>query len=222
MKSAEDRPSGDLAEPVDRSMTRRIFVQGQMCYGYNNNQMTRQIFIPGLQPRTAMGRTGANQIAGQTEAGYRIGIHERATASLTPFVRLQGISNSQAAFSETGANSLNLNVAQQTTNSLRSTLGAKFAGAFDAGWRDKLALQFRLGWAHEFTDTSRPVTASFAGVPGAASTVFGAGPLRDTAAIGLAADTAIAEGGSIYLRYDGKIGTGSDSHSLSAGLRMTW
>ena len=34
MKSAEDRPSGDLSEPVDRSMTRRIFVQGQMCSAF--------------------------------------------------------------------------------------------------------------------------------------------------------------------------------------------
>ena len=31
------------------------------------------------------------------------------------------------------------------------------------GWREKLALLFRLGWSHEYADTSRPVTASFAG-----------------------------------------------------------
>ena len=31
MKSAEDRPCGDLAAPLDRPMTRRILLQGQMC-----------------------------------------------------------------------------------------------------------------------------------------------------------------------------------------------
>ena len=31
MKSAEDRPSNELAEPLDRPMARRILVQGQMC-----------------------------------------------------------------------------------------------------------------------------------------------------------------------------------------------
>jgi hypothetical protein len=31
MKSAEDRPSGKLALPLDRPMAWRILVQGQMC-----------------------------------------------------------------------------------------------------------------------------------------------------------------------------------------------
>src|SRR5260370_34601136 len=31
MKAAEDRPSGHLAEPLDRPVGRRILVQGQMC-----------------------------------------------------------------------------------------------------------------------------------------------------------------------------------------------
>ncbi len=31
MKFAEDWPYGELAEPLDRPMARRILVQGQMC-----------------------------------------------------------------------------------------------------------------------------------------------------------------------------------------------
>ena len=199
-----------------------FYLDGQAGYGFNDNQMTRMIAIPGLQPRTATGQTSANQFVGQIEAGYRIGIYEQAAASLTPFARLQGVNNSQAAFSETGAGSLSLNVAQQTTNSVRSTIGMELAGALDAGWRDRLALQLRLGWAHEYADVSRPVTASFAGAPGAAFTVFGAAPQRDAAALGFAASTAIAENTSIYFRYDGDVGTGTDNHAFSAGLRMTW
>ncbi|TAJ39348.1 MAG: autotransporter outer membrane beta-barrel domain-containing protein, partial [Reyranella sp.] len=206
------------------SFTRAAFyLDAQAGYGYNDNQMTRMIAIPGLQPRTATGQAGANQLVGQVEAGYKIGIYERAAASLTPFARLQGVNNNQAAFSETGgAGSLSLNVAQQTTNSVRSTIGMELAGALDAGWRDRLALQVRLGWAHEYADTSRPVTASFAGAPGAAFTVFGAAPQRDAAAVGFAANTAIAERTSLYFRYDGEVGTGTDNHAFSAGLRMTW
>jgi hypothetical protein len=34
MKSAKDRLSNKLAEPVDRPMVRRIFVQGQMCSAF--------------------------------------------------------------------------------------------------------------------------------------------------------------------------------------------
>jgi len=205
------------------SFTQQAFYLDALAgFGFSNNNMQRQIFLPGLQPRTALGQTTANQFVGQAEAGYAIGLHKPSMTSITPFARFQGISNNQAGFSENGANSLNLTVAQQTTTSLRTTLGMDFAGAFDLGWRDRLALQVRLGWAHEYADTSRPVTASFAGAPGAAFTVFGATPQRDAAVIGLAASTAIAASTSLYLRYDGEIGTGTDNHALSAGIRMSW
>ena len=81
------------------------------------------MIIPGLQPRTANGSTGANAFLGQVETGYRIGVFAPAALTVTPVGRLQVISISQAGFSEWGANSLSLDVAQQTTNSVRSTLG---------------------------------------------------------------------------------------------------
>ena len=96
--------------------------------------MQRQIQFPGLQ-RTANGSTGANQFLGQVETGYRIGLFAPAAASVTPFARLQGSTVTQNAFSEWGANSLSLNVAQQTTNSLRTVFGADLAGAIAARQR---------------------------------------------------------------------------------------
>ncbi len=205
------------------SFTRAAFYLDALAgYGYSDNQMTRQIVIPGLQPRTAKGQAGADQFLAQVEAGYGVGIYAPAAARLTPFARFQTSTVTQAGFTETGAQSLNLEVAQQTTMSMRSTLGLELAGAIDAGWRDRLAVQFRLGWVHEYADTSRPVVASFAGAPSTAFTVFGAAPQRDSAVIGFAANTAIAEDTLLYIRYDGEIGTGSDSHSLSGGLRLRW
>jgi outer membrane autotransporter protein len=191
-------------------------------YGYNNNQMTRQIAIPGLASRIAQGSTGANQFTGQAEAGYKVGIYAPAAASLTPFARFQTVAVGQNGFSENGANSLNLNVAQQNTTSVRTVLGGELSGGIDMGWRDKLAVQLRLGWAHEYADTTRPVTASFAGAPSVGFTVYGATPVRNAAVVGLAFNTAIADATSIYLRYDGELGTGTDNHVLSAGLRMSW
>ena len=54
--------------------------------------------------------------------------HGTANAFVTPFARLQAYTGTQNAFTETGAQSLNLTVAQQTTNSLRSVLGAQLGG----------------------------------------------------------------------------------------------
>jgi outer membrane autotransporter protein len=199
-----------------------FYVDALAGYAYSDNRLQRQIIIPGLQPRTANGGTGANQALGQVEAGYRLGVYAPAQATVTPFGRLQAASVTQNGFSEWGANSLNLNVAQQTTNSLRSTLGADLAGAIGLGDTRKLDLALRLGWLHEYADTGRPITAAFAGAPSTAFAVYGATPQRNAAIIALSASTAIAEATSVYLRYDGEIGNGNDNHALNIGVRLTW
>ena len=51
---------------------------------------------------------------------------------------MQAYTARQNAFTETGAQSLNLTVAQQQTNSLRSVIGAQIGGSMDLGWREKL------------------------------------------------------------------------------------
>lgn len=191
-------------------------------YAWSGNQMQRQIQIQGLQPRTANGSTGANQFLGQIESGYRIGIFAPAAASLTPFARLQGSTVTQNAFSEWGANSLSLNVAQQTTNSLRTLLGADLTGEIALGSSSNLDLDLRLGWLHEFADTGRPITAAFAGAPSDAFTVYGATPQRDAAVIGFAAGTNIAEATQLYLRYDGDLSTGTSNHAINLGVRISW
>ena len=205
------------------SFTRGAFyADGLAGYAYSNNQLQRQIIVPGLQQRTANGSTGANQALGQVETGYKVGIYAPALATLTPFVRLQASSVTQNGFSEWGVNALNLNMAQQTTNSLRSTLGVDLAGAIGLGDTKKLDLAFRLGWLHEYADIGRPITAAFAGAPSTAFTVYGATPRRNSAVIGISAMTAIAEAAQLYLRYDGEIGNASDNHAINVGIRFSW
>ena len=199
-----------------------LYADGVAGYAYSANQMWRSIAIPGLAPRTAYGLTGANQVYGQVETGYRVDIGGLAEAYVTPFVRLQAYTGTQNAFTETGAGSLNLSVAQQTTNSLRTVLGAQLGGSMDLGWRDRLALKARLGWSHEYADTARPVTASFAGAPVAPFTTYGVAPQRDGVVLGLAATTAVADATSIYLRYEGEVSGQDNAHAFTAGFRMTW
>jgi outer membrane autotransporter protein len=122
----------------------RFYADVLAGYAWSNNQLQRQIVIPNLQPRN--GSAGASQFLGQAETGYKLGIYAPAQASLTPFARLQATSVTQNASSESGANSPSLNVAQQGTNSLRSTIGAELAGELPLGGESKLALALRL-WA---------------------------------------------------------------------------
>ena len=80
----------------------------------------------------------------------------------------------------------------------------------------------RLGWSHEFADTSRPVSASFAGAPAIGFTTVGAQAPRDGVVLGLGASTQVAERTSVYLRYDGELAGGNTNHGLNAGVRYVW
>ena len=195
-----------------------LYLDALAGYAYSNNQLQRQISVPGLQPRTANGSTGANQFLAQAEAGYKIGVYAPAAAAVTPFARFQTSSINQAAFNEWGANSLSLNVQQQTTTSVRTVLGADLAGAIGLGDTRTLDLGLRLGWLHEYANTARPITAAFAGAPSASFTVYGATPQRDAAVIGFQASTTVATATQLYLRYDGDIGSGTDNHALNLGV----
>ncbi|MFZ5779657.1 MAG: autotransporter outer membrane beta-barrel domain-containing protein, partial [Pseudomonadota bacterium] len=199
-----------------------VYADALAGYAYSWNQMWRQISLPGLQPRTALGQTGASQWYGQLEAGYRFEIGTAANAFVTPFARLQGYTGTQNGFTESGAQSLDLTVAQQTTSSLRSVLGAQLGGSVDLGWRERLALQLRLGWSHEYADVSRPVTATLAGAPAMPFTTYGISPQRDGAIVGFAANTAVAEATNLYLRYEGLVAGQDSAHALTAGVRMIW
>jgi len=199
-----------------------VYLDGLASYAYSANQMSRGIFIPNLPSRTAQGQTGANQVFGQLEGGYRFDLGGPVDAFVTPFARLQGYTGTQNAFSENGAQSLNLNVAAQTTNSLRSVLGAQLGGGVDMGWREKLMAQFRLGWSHEYADTARPVSAALAGAPTIPFTTYGASLQRDGVVVGVSANTVVAEATSLYLRYEGNISGQDTNHALTAGVRITW
>ena len=64
--------------------------------------------------------------------------------------------------------------------------------------------------------------AAFAAAPGNGFTVYGATPARDSAVLGFQASTNVADLASVYLRYDGEVGSGTDNHAVSLGLRVSW
>jgi autotransporter-associated beta strand protein len=198
-----------------------LYLDGTAGYANSRTDMTRIVAIPGLAPRFAQGQTSADQFLGQVETGYKFALPTRAPTSVAPFVQLQGSTTNQQGFTESGANSLDLVVAAQTTNSLRTTLGADFATYLPIA-NHSVNFDFRLGWLHEYADAGRPMNASFAGAPGSAFTVFGTTPQRDSASIGFSARTQIVSATELFAHYDGQVGGGTDNHAFTAGLRMTW
>ena len=197
----------------------RFYLDGLLGYAHGNETVTRGIAFTGLS-RNATGETSANQFLAALETGFATRLD--GTTVLTPYAGLQTSTAVQDSFVESGAGGLDLAVAGQTTSSLRSILGGKLAKTIETGWERPLALELRVGWAHEFVNDDRAVAASFVGIPGAAFTVQGAKPGRDSALIGLAAQTALNDQSSLFLRYDGDINGADNAHAITGGIRITW
>ncbi len=193
-----------------------------MGYSHTENQMRRFISIPLLPLRAANGTNGANQFFGQLETGYRFSLGGTAEAFLTPFARLQGSTVTQDGFTETGATSLNLSVASQATQSLRTVFGAQLGGGIDAGWRDKLALKVKLGWSHEYADTARPVTATLAGAPSVPFTVNGAAPSATASSLAFRRIRPLPKRHRSTCATTAKSSDRTARTPSTAGVRMTW
>ncbi len=196
-----------------------LYVQGLAGYAYNDAAMTRTVSFPGVNS-TANGSTSSNQFFGAVETGYALPVTK--DTSLTPFLGLQGMTANQASFTETGAGALNLSVDSQTTNSVRSILGLQIDYDANIGFTGPLALLARAGWAHEYADTARPTTASFAGAPGSGFTVDGTQMARNSAIIALGVTSKLTQALSFLLRYDGDVNGADNAHAVTGRLSLTW
>jgi fibronectin-binding autotransporter adhesin len=194
-------------------------VQGLVGYAYNDNAMERTISFPGINS-TANGSTYSNQFLGAVEGGYEIPIAK--ASSVTPFLGIQSTFANQASFTETGAGTLNLNVDGQTTTSVRSILGFQLDHDLNLGFASPIALLARAGWAHEYADTARPMTASFAGAPGAGFTVDGAQIARDSAVLALGATAKLTQNLSFLLRYDADLNGSDNANAITGKLSYSW
>ncbi|TCK30362.1 autotransporter-associated beta strand protein [Ancylobacter aquaticus] len=197
-----------------------LYVDGLLGYAYASNELERKFAVPGVFG-IANGSSSSNQFLGQIETGYRIAIDGGSTSAITPFGRLQVVSANQGGFTETGFSDFNLTASGQTLTSVRTTLGADFSTRLDVGGMP-LDLRARLGWVHEFGDTTRPFTAAFSAAPWASFTVFGAPEPRDSALVGISAEAQILDNATLFASYDAELGSGSDNHQLWGGVRFNW
>ena len=195
------------------------YVDAALGYGYGFGTLGRSIVFPGVA-RVAASNTSANELLSSAEAGHRIPLGEHT--ALTPFAALQGIAVLQNGLTETGAGAVDLNVQRQVTWSARGILGAELSHDLPVGLPMPLLLTLRAGWAHEFANPSRGVTAGFVGLPGATFTVHGAAVPRDAAVAGIGASLAVQPSIDVFLRYDGALASGASTQAGSAGLRFAF
>ncbi len=194
------------------------YADGALGYSYNSAGVTRGIDFPGVS-RVAYGNLVDNAFLSRAEAGYRIRLNGRTTA--TPFASFQGIVAGQNGFTEGGAGAAALDVKGVTDASAQSVLGGEVAYDLPVGFAAPLNISARAGWAHDFADVSRGITANLQGTPDGGFTVSGARWPRDAAAAG-ARLSITSEQTNLFIRYDGLLAEGASISSATAGLRIAF
>ncbi len=198
--------TGTVQAGLYGSYARPFYVDGLAAYAYSDNQMTRQIAIPGIAASTARGQTGVNQVFGQVETGYRFDIGGLAQAyrdAVRPPAGGDGNANRfhrerrrRARPQRRGAD--HQLAAHGVRRPARGCDGSRLARRL----RD--AVPAGAGATSSPTPPARSRPRSWARRPHP-SRPSGAAPQRDSVVLGLAANTAIADATSAYLRYEGDI-----------------
>ncbi len=135
----------------------------------------------GTISRTATGKPSGGELTMNSSLSYDYKYADWGIFS--PFAGLNYDRLMIGGFTETGADSLDLSVNSQTSESLQSTLGMRFSKKYETE-KHIVTPYVSLGWRREFDDQSRPITAQFAGGGGTPFAVMTGSYARDGTVIG--------------------------------------
>jgi outer membrane autotransporter protein len=142
-----------------------------------------------------------------------------AHAVVSPFLGLAYDRLMLGSFTENGAGSLDLALAGQTAESLRSTLGVKVSHRYNVpDWFD-LTPYASVGWQHELVNQSRALAAQLADGGTGTFTVKTADVARDAALLGAGVNLDWTPGFSTRLAYESTLRTDFSAMTFSGSMR---
>ncbi|HEX4046777.1 MAG TPA: autotransporter outer membrane beta-barrel domain-containing protein, partial [Elusimicrobiota bacterium] len=165
--------------------------------------------------RTATASPSGSEFNLDATGGWDV---KTARALVSPFAELAYDRLMLGSFTEGGAGALDLAMAAQTAESLRSTLGVKVSRQYKPAWCD-LTPYASLGWQHEFADQSRALAAQLASGGGATFTVQTADVARESALLGAGVNMDWTPGFSTRLSYQSTMSFDFDANTFSGSMR---
>lgn len=186
-----------------------------VSYGFATNETERQIQFGSIN------RTATADFYSHTPSGYlEYGLTGNWGGwALQPFAALTWAHFSREAFTETGADSLNLSVSHESTSSLQVLAGAVLSREFGLDNGTTLTPQLRAHWRHQFLDVASTTTSTFAAGP---ITVPGASFGDDTVYIGPGLFWHISPDANFFFSYDAQISESHVAHGGSGGFHYVW
>jgi outer membrane autotransporter protein len=195
-------------------------VDGAVIYAHDFYNVSRGL--------VGLGRTATSSYGGD-DAVVDLGISRPAQYDgwqITPRAGFSYFHIGQSAFTESGANSLDLAVNPASLDALRSRLGISVSQPMMLG-ATQILPELRAAWTHDFLDDRGAFAAAFSGAPAVNFTQIGAATGRDAAELGAGVSFAIAQTTipgqlSAFVQYDATIAAHQTNNTVAAGLKVTW
>ena len=187
--------------------------------GYTGFQTRRPIKFSTIN-RTAR----ANPGTGQFNAGINLGKDWTIDKFIVgPLLGLQYTYAGTSAFTEQGADSLDLAVGSQNTSSLRSSLGGRVAYLWDVTKGVTLIPEVRAQWMHEFLNNAATISSSLDGGSGPSFGYGTSGPYRNSIFGGVGMSTKFGERWTASLFYNINFGNIDFTNNIiSADLNLSF
>ena len=192
------------------------YIDGILSFAYNQYDASRHIAF-GTIDRVAKAAYAGQQYAGYVEGGYAL---EKGGFVVTPLASLQVVRLHLNRYTETGADSLNLNVDGQDYNLFLSGLGAKLAYPTRGGDL-RVIPELHAKWLYDFAGDRQQTISQFAG-GGASFTAQGFEPAQSSLNVGARLTLLTAANLAFSLNYDFETKADFASHTGYVNIRYAF
>lgn len=190
------------------------YLTAAVAAGWHEVETERTLTIGGIN--RMLGSLNATNVAGQVEAGYRIGW-------LVPFAAIGVQAFHTPSYSETSQNGsiFALHYNSQTTTGTRTQLGLRTTAVFVIDDGLDLRLHTRTAWVHDL-DSKTALESNFQSLPTSAFIVTGTNRANDTLVVGGGAELRWANGFSIHAAVDTQFAENTHALSGRGEVRYRW
>ncbi|MCF6250099.1 MAG: autotransporter domain-containing protein [Methylococcaceae bacterium] len=177
-------------------------LNGIVSYGYNYYESERKISFGSI-----------NRVAESDHDGHEFSFYLNSAYSFQyqnwrygPVASIQYIGLFEDDYNETGAGAAGFMIDNNSTHSLRSTLGIH--AALELEWDDDKVIipELEIGWAHEILDNEYTVNAQFQNSAGGSFNIRGRDLGNNSAYVGASITATLSKNTLIKLNYNADIG----------------
>lgn len=193
------------------------YLEAALSYG-SQRYSNRRLIDLGSEVREASGRHDGKAYTVYLGGGFDYVVDGM---TITPFASLRYVNLAEAAFTESGAGSLNLSVDKRKTDSLVAELGARAARAYRMG-NGTLVADIGAALNYDFDIDDQVVTASFAEAPGNSFSVSGEAVAKYGLTLSAGITLLQSRKTAAVIRYTGEFRERNTSHGLMGEFRYAF